>query len=104
MDLVSRSEKGAIISEHHKVGKGKCFAQCVNQNSEGRRSFFFYFSLSLFFFLVLLKSRFYSLQLEQTVISFSAELCNGNEKRRYLFLTTRHKTHGKREVFYMYVN
>lgn len=49
MDLVSRSEKGAIISEHHKVGKGKCFAQCVNQNSEGRRSFFFYFSLSLFF-------------------------------------------------------
>lgn len=48
--------------------------------------------------------RFYSLQLEQTVISFSAELCNGNEERRYLFLTTRHKIHGKREVFYMYVN
>lgn len=67
---------------------------------------FFLLFLSLFFFSfsVLLKSRFYSLQLEQTVISFSAELCNGNEERRYLFLTTRHKIHGKREVFYMYVN
>lgn len=36
--------------------------------------------------------------------SLSAELCNGNEKKHYLFLTICHKIHGKREVFHMYVN
>lgn len=36
--------------------------------------------------------------------SLSAELCNGKEKKHYLFLTICHKIRGKREGFHMYVN
>lgn len=79
------------------------------RESEFKDGLFHFFSflfelVASFFFFLLLKNWFYSLQLEQTLISLSAELYNGNEKRHYLFLTTCHKIDGKREAFHMYVN
>lgn len=90
----NRSEKGAIISEHHTVRKGKCIAQCVNQNSESRQSFFFYFSL---FFQFFWRTGFTHFSWNRLLLvsrqSFVMEM------RRYLFLTTRHKIHGKEKCF-----
>lgn len=102
----SHPERGATTAERHTMGKEKRSVRIrIQRWSFFFLSFFFFLTWFLlsFFFFILLKNWFYSLQLEQT-LSLSAELCNGNEKRHYLFLTTCHKIHGKRETFHMYVN
>lgn len=107
-ERVGQTERGATTTEQHRMGKRKLVTQCINQNSKMLflLSLFpfpppFFLMYNIFFFLLFFWRTGFT---HFSWNSLSEDLCNGNEKKHYLFLTICHKIHGKREVFHMYVN
>lgn len=92
----SHSEREATTTEQHRMGKRKLITQSTNQNSK-MLFFLFHFPFFLmyngFFFLLFFWRTGFTHFIWN---SLSAQLCNGNEKKRYLVLTICYKIHGER--------